>query len=410
MTDTLTQQVDALLQGTQFGDRQTGVRMAAELKARLAENRPLRVYLGVDPTAPDLHLGHAVPLQKLALFQAWGHDCILLIGDFTARIGDPSDKDKTRPQLMPAQIQANVETYRAQAFKLLDEERTQICFNSSWHNDLSFADVTQLAGQFTVAQFLARDNFAHRFANNEAIHLHEFFYALMQGYDAFALQADVQIGGTDQTFNILAGRRLQTAWGQPPQIMLTNPILPGTDGHRKMAKSLSNAIPLLANPQDMYGQVMSLPDIAMRPYFELLTTVPQPEIDTIFDEMERGQHHPRDVKMRLAHHITQQFTSKAEAAQAEAEFIAVFQRGDLPTEMGQYELKDGIPMIDLLLDLQWVKSKGEARRLIQQGGVRIDGMKITDIATWIEPARTGKTQILRGGKRRFIALVSNAIN
>jgi len=230
MPVSIDEQVEQLMQKTQFGDHETQHVMAQALRARLAEGRPLCVYLGVDPTAPDLHLGHAVPLQKLALFQQLGHTCILLIGDFTARIGDPSDKDQTRPQLTSAQIEANVKTYRDQAFKILDPARTTICYNSTWHGELTFEDVIRLAGQFTVAQFLERDNFAKRFTRGEGIYLHEFFYALMQGYDAFALKADVQLGGTDQTFNILAGRRLQETWDQQPQVMLTNPMLPGTDG------------------------------------------------------------------------------------------------------------------------------------------------------------------------------------
>ena len=403
MSPAIEQQMEHLLRNTHFGDVQTAQVMAQELRAKLESGHPLRVYLGVDPTAPDLHLGHAIPIQKLADFQAWGHDCILLIGDFTARIGDPSDKDKTRPPLTREQIQHNVETYQAQAFKLLDPERTTICYNSTWHDKLLFDDLIQLASHFTVAQFLERDNFAKRFAQGQAIHLHEFFYALMQGYDAFALEADVQLGGTDQTFNILAGRRLQEARGQKPQVMLTTPILPGTDGQQKMAKSLGNFISLQTTPEDMYGKVMSLPDPAMRPYFDLLTTRQTTEIDQIFADIAQGSRHPRDVKMSLARQITARLFDESVAVQAEAHFVRLFQEGDTPEEMPEHHISNPINLTELLVYLKLAKSNNAARRLIQQDGVRLDGEKIMDTEFSVEP--DPERRVLRVGKRKFVVLV-----
>lgn len=402
----LDQQVERLMRNTQFGDTQTGQVMAQALRLRLAEARPLRVYLGVDPTSPDLHLGHVVPLQALAAFQDLGHECILVIGDFTARIGDPSDKNKARPQLTRAEIERNVDTYRLQAFKILDPTRTQLRYNSEWLEGLSLTDMIQMAGSFTVAQFLERDNFSARLAGGDAIHLHEFFYALMQGYDAFALQADVQIGGTDQTFNILAGRRLQEIRGQKPQIMLTNPILPGTDGKQKMSKSLGNAIPILSEPSDMYGLLMSIPDAAMRIYFELLANDHPEEIDRLFADMEAGKRHPRDVKMLLARTITARMSGESQAAEAEAHFITVFQQHETPPEMPQYMLRESILITDLIVALQFAPSKSAARRLIEQGGVRIDDRKVADIDMRIDPPP--EKRVMRVGKRHFIELVAGS--
>jgi tyrosyl-tRNA synthetase len=402
MKQIIEQQVEHLIEKTAFGDLETRRVMGAELRERLAEGLPLRVYLGVDPTAPDLHLGHAVPLRNLARFQALGHEVVLLIGDFTARIGDPSDKDKTRPQLSLEAIRANVKTYTSQVFRLLDPQRTQIRYNSEWHEAMSLAETVRLTQHFTVARFLERDNFARRFAKGEAIHLHEFLYAVMQGYDAVALQTDVQLGGTDQTFNILAGRQLQVALGQKPQVMLTNPLLPGTDGQQKMSKSLGNAIPIAAPPEEMYGQLMSLPDEAMPVYFKLLTDLGQPEIEQLFVEIETGRQHPRDVKMRLASTITATMHGAAAAAQAEAHFVAVFQQRELPSELPSHRLAGPVKVADLMAELGLVRSKSEARRLIQQGGVRLDEERIRDVEQMVQPK--GRPQILRVGKRQFVRL------
>ncbi|MDQ7030049.1 MAG: tyrosine--tRNA ligase [Ardenticatenia bacterium] len=389
------------MRGTQYGDEETRRVMERELRERLEEGRPLRVYLGVDPTAPDLHLGHSVPLRKLAQFQELGHECTFLIGDFTAMIGDPSDKDKTRPQLTREQVLANVETYTRQAFKILDPGRTTIRYNSEWLSRLTLADTVRLASHFTVAQFLERENFAKRFERGEAIHLHEFFYALMQGYDAVALETDVQIGGTDQTFNILAGRRIQQLFGQQPQILITLGILPGTDGRLKMSKSLGNAIPIDTTPEDMYGKLMSIPDFAMRTYFDLLTRFHPNEIERLFQELRSGDRHPRDVKMILAREVTAIFFGDAAAAEAEAYFVRVYRQRERPTEMPTYELQEPKNIVDLMAELNLVKSRSEARRLIKQGGVRLDGERVTQFDTVVEPRGT---RVLRVGKHTFVAL------
>lgn len=405
MGQNIDQQIEVLMHGTQYGDEQTRRVMERELRERLAEGRPLRVYLGVDPTAPDLHLGHTVPMRKLAQFQAFGHECVFLIGDFTGLIGDPSDKDKTRPQLTREQLIANVETYTAQAFKILDAERTKIRYNSEWLSRLTFEDVIYLASNFTVAQFLERDNFARRFERGDPIYLHEFFYALMQGRDAVALETDVQIGGTDQTFNIMAGRKLQELQGQKPQILITVPILPGTDGTQKMSKSLGNAIPIDTTPADMYGKLMSIPDEAMRTYFDLLTRFHPREIEQIFEELQAGTRHPRDVKMMLAREVTSIFHEEEGAEKAEAHFVRVFQKRKRPQEMERYTLAEPVNIVDLIVDLKFARSKSQARRLVEQGGVRLDDEKILDTYFTIEPANGGPI-VLRVGKRRFAELIS----
>ena len=401
MKTSVDEQLAVLMRGTQYGDEETRRVMERELRERLEEGRPLRVYLGVDPTAPDLHLGHSVPLRKLAQFQEFGHECTFLIGDFTAMIGDPSDKDKTRPQLTREQVLANVETYTRQAFKILDPEKTKIRYNSEWLSRLTLADTVRLASHFTVAQFLERENFAKRFERGEAIYLHEFFYALMQGYDAVALETDVQIGGTDQTFNILAGRRIQQLFGQRPQILISLGILPGTDGRLKMSKSLGNAIPIDTTPEDMYGKLMSIPDFAMRTYFDLLTRFHPDEIERIFRELQGGARHPRDVKMVLAREVTSIFFDDAAAAEAEAYFVRVYQQRERPEEMPTYELREPKNIIDLMTELNVVKSRSEARRLIRQGGVRLDGERITQFDFAVEPRGT---RVLRVGKHTFVAL------
>ncbi len=401
MKHSIDDQIAVLMRGTRYGDEETRRVMEQELRERLAEGRPLRVYLGVDPTAPDLHLGHSVPMRKLAQFQEFGHECTFLIGDFTAMIGDPSDKDKTRPQLTREQVLANVETYTRQAFKILDPKKTKIRYNSEWLSKLTLADTVRLASHFTVAQFLERENFAQRYARGEPIYLHEFFYALMQGYDAVALETDVQIGGTDQTFNILAGRRIQQFFGQKPQIMITLGILPGTDGRLKMSKSLGNAIPIDTTPEDMYGKLMSIPDFAMRTYFDLLTRFHPNEIERIFQELEAGVRHPRDVKMLLAREVTSIFFGEEAAAEAEAYFVRVFQQRERPEEMPTHELREPQNIIDLMTELNLVKSRSEARRLIQQGGVRLDGERITSFDFVVEPKGT---QVLRVGKHIFVEL------
>lgn len=405
MEHSVEEQLEILMHDTAYGEEETRRVMEQELRDRLGEGRPLRVYLGVDPTAPDLHLGHTVPMRKLAQFQQFGHECILLIGDFTGLIGDPSDKDKTRPQLTREELAANVETYTSQAFKILDPEKTKIRYNSEWLGELDFEDVIHLASNFTVAQFLERDNFARRFERGDPIFLHEFFYALMQGRDAVALETDVQIGGTDQTFNIMAGRRLQQLWGQKPQVLITTRILPGTDGVQKMSKSLGNAIPIDTTPEDMYGKLMSIPDDAMRIYFDLLTPFHPREIDAIFEELQAGDRHPRDVKMLLAREVTSILHGAEAAQQAEKHFVRVFQKRKRPEEMERYVLTEPTNVVDLIVDLDFASSKSQARRLVDQGGVSIDDEKITDTYFEVQPP-DGERKVLRVGKRRFAELVT----
>ncbi|MER3469657.1 MAG: tyrosine--tRNA ligase, partial [Thermoflexus sp.] len=334
MAMSLDEQVALLMQGTEYGDENLRRAMEAELRERLQEGRPLRVYLGVDPRTSDLHLGHTVPLRKLRQFQDLGHETILVIGTFTALVGDPSDQLRGRPLMSPEEVEANARTYAEQAFRVLDPDRTIVRYNAEWLSRLTFADLIRLASHFTIQQFLARESFAERLKAGDPIFLHETFYPLMQGYDAVALQADVQIGGVDQLFNIVvAGRKLQEAFGQRPQIAILLPLLPGTDGVRKMSKSLGNHIPLNTTPEDMFGKIMSVPDEAMPLYFKLLTRYPPQRIAAIEQGLQEGTLHPRDAKMRLAHEIVAIFFGEEAADRAEAHFRTVFQERSFPEEM-----------------------------------------------------------------------------
>lgn len=397
------EQMKILMSGTEFGDDTMRQRMEGELRERLKEQRPLRVYLGVDPTAPDIHLGHTVPLRKLKQFQELGHQVTFLIGNFTALIGDPSDKDKTRPQIGTEEIAEHVRTYTEQAWKLLDPARTWIRYNAEWLSEMSFADVVRLASNFTVQQFLQRDNFEKRYERGDPIFLHEFFYALMQGQDAVAQGTDVQIGGTDQTFNMLAGRTLQERAGQKPHVALTFPMLPGTDGTQKMSKSLGNAIPISTTPEDMYGKLMSIPDHAMPIFYHLLTPFHPDEKERIIADIQSGAIHPRDAKMRLARTITEVFYGPEAAEAGEANFVRVFQQHQLPDTMPEREVREPIGLLTLITESGFAKSNGEARRLIQQNAVSLDDQKITDQETVIPPA--DQPRILRVGKRNFLRLI-----
>ncbi|HHW91169.1 MAG TPA: tyrosine--tRNA ligase [Firmicutes bacterium] len=379
-----------------------------ELVQKLKKGRPLRVKLGVDPSAPDLHLGHTVPLRKLKQLQDIGHRIIFLIGDFTGRIGDPTGRSETRKQLSAEEINENAETYKEQVFKILDPAKTIVEYNSSWLASLTFSDVIKLAGKYTVARMLERDDFARRYRERRPIGIHEFMYPLMQGYDSIVLQADVEIGGTDQKFNLLMGRHLQREMGQEPQICLTLPILEGLDGVNKMSKSLGNHIGIYDPPAEMYGKTMSLPDHLMVRYFELVTNVSLEEIREIKEGLNQGTLHPRDVKMRLAREIVALYHDHAAAREAEDSFKAVFQRGDLPTEipevsLAREELQDGrIWVARLLVLLGLAKSNSEARRLIKQGGVTIAGERIDDPERDIVPAAG---MIVQVGKRRFVKIM-----
>ncbi len=402
-------QVALLMRGADYGDPQTTVNMEKELHVRLTEaqqtGRPLRVYLGLDPSAPDIHLGHTVPMRKLRQFQELGHECIFLIGNFTGLIGDASDKDKVRKQLSPEQTAANARTYTDQAFKILDPEKTIIRYNADWLAPLTFAEVIRLASHFTVQQFLTRDNFSKRYAAGDPIWLHEFFYALMQGYDAVALQTDVQVGGTEQLFNLMAGRKLAEAYGVRPQVAITLPILVGTDGHMRMSKSTGNAIGIDEPPEIMYGKVMSIPDVAMSNFMNLVTRWTPAQIQAVEADVASGTLHPRDAKMQLAFEIVEIFHG-TEAAHAAAEhFRTVFQARELPADMPEFSMDEPRPLLDILQANGLIQSRSEGRRLLDQGGIRLDGEPLHDGEAVIQvPA--GQSRVLQVGKRRFIRLTA----
>ncbi|HEY3342838.1 MAG TPA: tyrosine--tRNA ligase [Anaerolineae bacterium] len=400
----LDEQVALLMQGTEYGDEQLARNMAAELRARLAEGRPLRVYCGYDPTRSDLHLGHTITMRKMRQFQELGHEVTFLIGNYTSLIGDPSDKDKLRPLITAEQIAENGQTYAEQAYRILDREKTRIRYNAEWLSKLTFRDLIEMAQNFTVQQFLTRDNFAKRIGKGDAIYLHETFYSLMQGYDAVAMETDVQVGGSEQLFNIItAGRKLQEVHGQKPQIGVLVGILPGTDGVVRMSKSLGNHIPITAAPEDMYGKLMSIPDSAMLTYFKLATRYTPAQIASIEKGLQDGSLHPRDVKMELAREIVAVFHDVPTAQRAEEQFRAVFQQRELPTEMDTYPVT-GTPIIaDVIVAAKLAPSKNEARRLIAGGGVSLDGRKVSDPYEAVAPGTNGT--VLQVGKRRFVRLV-----
>jgi len=373
------------------------------LLAKLAEGRPLRVKLGLDPTAPDLHIGNAIVLQKLRQFQDLGHEAVLIIGDFTGLIGDPSGKSETRPSLTPQEIERNAETYREQYSRILDPHRTRVVFNSQWLGAMKFYDVIKLAARTTVHRILERDDFAKRYAERLPIHLHELLYPLCQAYDSVAIQADVELGGTDQKFNNLMGRDLQREVGQAPQAVVLTPLLPGLDGVQKMSKSLGNAIGITDPPNEMYGKVMSLPDPLMIPYFEYCTLVPLDEIRALESSLGSGRAHPRDAKRRLAREITARYHGGPAAGAAEAEFDRVFGSRELPEEipdvtLGRDRLRGGrIRLARLLVETGLADSNTDARRLISQGGVSLDRARVhEDLEVEV---RDGL--LVQVGRRRF---------
>ncbi|MDA8145317.1 MAG: tyrosine--tRNA ligase [Thermaerobacter sp.] len=370
-----------------------------ELAAKLALGRPLKIKLGLDPSAPDIHLGHVVVLRKLRQFQDLGHQVICLIGDFTGRIGDPSGRSETRRQLTEDEVRENARTYAEQVFQVLDPKRTVIDFNSRWLSRLDFAQVVELAAKTTLARLLERDDFQSRFKARLPIHLHEFFYPLMQGYDSVALEADVELGGTDQKFNLLMARGLQRDYGQEPEVAMLMPILEGTDGERKMSKSLGNYIALRDAPSDMYGKVMSIPDRLLRRYQELLTDTPLEQLAAEEEAMAAGRLNPRDVKMRLARDIVGEFHGAKAARSAEEEFRRVFQRRERPEEMPTVRVAPGSRrLIELLLEAGLTPSLSEGRRQIRQGAVRVDGIPWTAEEGELAPV---SGMVLQAGKRRF---------
>lgn len=363
---------------------------------KLKENRPLRIKLGADPTAPDIHLGHTVVLNKLRQFQNFGHEVIFLIGDFTATVGDPSGKNTTRPPLSREDVLRNAETYKTQIFKILDPQKTQVVFNSDWLGKLGTIGMIRLASNYTVARMLERDDFKKRFNNNQPIAIHEFIYPLLQGHDSVHLEADVELGGTDQTFNLLMGRELQKSCGQKPQVAITMPLLVGLDGEKKMSKSLGNYIGVTETPSNMFGKIMSISDELMWDWYNLLSFRPLTEITQLKKDVENGRN-PRDVKILLAKEIITRFHSADDADTAEQEFIDRFQKGAIPDDMPEFTFTGEIGLANLLKDAGLVGSTSEAIRMVQQGGVKINGEKVDTAKLIVSPS----TAVYQVGKRKF---------
>ena len=396
------EQVELLMQGTEYGDEDLKKAMKSELRGRLTlsekEGRPLRVYCGYDPTSTDLHLGHTISMRKLRQFQDLGHEVTFLIGSYTALVGDPSDKNKARPILTEEKVAENALTYSEQAFRVLDKDKTTIRYNGEWLSKLTLVDLIRLGQNFTVQQFLARDNFSNRLEKGEPIFLHETFYALMQGYDAVAMETDIQVGGSDQLFNIIvAGRKLQEALGQKPLVGIVTAILPGTDGVQRMSKSTGNIVPINTGANDMFGKLMSVPDSVMGTYMRLVTRWNPQEIEKIEKGVVSGAVHPRDAKMDMAAEITSIFYSDEEAKSAREYFIKTVQQKEIPDEMPEFELKEGQTVVDVIIATKLAESKSKARQLIDQKGVKLDG-EVLERGDAVFP----HPGVLQVGKRRFL--------
>lgn len=403
--ESIDKQVSLYMHGSEFGDLQIKEMMTRELRQKLkeakAEGRPLRVYCGYDVTAPDIHLGHTITMRKLRQFQEFGHDVTFLIGTFTTLIGDPSDRDEARSITLQEELKKNAQTYAEQAFKILDPEKTSVRYNYDWLSKLSFADIISMASCFTVQQFLTRDRLRNRYEKNDPIWLRELLYPLAQGYDAVCLQADVQIGATEQLFNLMAGRRLQEAFGQKPQVCITFPVLVGTDGVQRMSKSIGNYIGVAEPPEQIYGKVMSIADSLIMDYFELLTDVPDEELAKFKKQLADENFNPMTLKKRLAREIIVQLYSRKEADEAEKHFEKVVQKKEVPDEIQEFKISADIPISRLLVDAALAVSRSEANRLIQQGAVSIDGVKVTDANQLVE-----KDIIIKVGKRRFVKVIN----
>ncbi len=378
-----------------------------ELKMKLERSiqtgKPLRIKQGFDPTAPDIHLGHTVGLRKLKQFQDLGHQVVVIIGDYTGMVGDPSEKNATRPRLTHEQVMENAKTYEKQFFKILDPEKTEVRYNGEWFSRMTFAEVMELASKFTVARMLERDDFAKRFANNQPISIHELFYPLMQGYDSVMIRADVEIGATEQKFNLVTGRDIQREYGQEPQVVLTLPVLVGIDGVNRMSKSLGNYIGIDEPPAEMYGKTMRIPDELIYQYFELVTDVSLEELRQIKQQLESGQVNPRDLKKRLAFTIVRMYHGEEAARQAEAHFERVVVKKEIPEDIPEYVVGTGKHrLVDLLVAAGLIDSKSEARRRIRQGAVSIDGTPVRDEFLEIEVTAP---MVVKAGKRAFVKLV-----
>ncbi|MCA1295091.1 tyrosine--tRNA ligase [Paenibacillus sp. alder61] len=383
-----------------------------ELKKKIMKSvvtgTPLKVKLGLDPSAPDIHVGHTVVMQKLRQFQELGHQVQLIIGDFTGRIGDPTGKSETRKQLSEEDVQRNAETYRQQIFKILDPEKAKVHFNSEWLAPMTFEDVVKLAAKVTVARMLERDDFTKRYSTGQPISIHEFFYPLMQGMDSVALHTDIELGGTDQKFNLLMGRTLQKEYGQDPQVTIMTPLIEGLDGVQKMSKSLGNYIGIDEEPNEIYGKAMSVPDELMLKYYELVTDLSNEELETLSEGVKSGAVHPRDAKMKLAHTLVRMYHGMDAAEGAQEHFVTVFQQRALPEDIEEIEvpageLEDGsIKLIKLLTLIGFASSNGEAKRSIQQGAVKINEEKLTDVNAAIALAGG---EVIQVGKRKFAKLL-----
>jgi tyrosyl-tRNA synthetase len=384
---------EAREQADRLGRHAVEVISHAELAAKLADGRPLRIKLGLDPTAPDLHLGHSIALKKLRDFQRAGHTVIFLVGDFTATIGDPTGRSETRKPLSREQIEANAKTYQNQVSMVLDPAQTEVRYNSEWMNTVDTRKLIEIAARLSVARMLERDDFERRLEKQEPLFLHELLYPLIQGYDSVALKADVELGGTDQKFNMLVGRELQRAYGQAPQVVMTMPLLEGLDGVRKMSKSYGNYVGLTDQPEDMFGKLMSIPDTLMHRYFELLTEVDAAELAGI----KAGAIHPMEAKKRLAAAIDEEYHDAAAARTARQYFETKFQRREVPKDVPVYRINEALWVCELMKQLQFAPSTSEARRLLSQGAVRVDGETVTDANFQFVP---GEHRILEVGKRR----------
>lgn len=379
--------------------------LVKKIEKSIKENKPLVVKLGLDPTAPDIHLGHTVPLRKLRLFQEFGHQVVIVIGGFTARIGDPTGKSVTRPPLTKEEVLKNAETYKTQIFKVLDPEKTIVRDNSEWLESMNFADVLRLASSYTVARMMERDDFSKRFKEGRPIGVHEFMYPLMQGHDSVALHADVEFGGTDQTFNLLMGRHLQELEGQEPQVVITMPLLEGLDGIQKMSKSLGNYIGIDEEPKEMYGKAMSIPDELMMRYFMLVTDMSIEEQEDMIKRLESGELHPRDAKMQLARTIVRLYHGEEAALEAEEEFKRVFQQRAMPTDIPEYAMDaptEPIFVPQFCTDAGLTASNGEARRSIKAGAFKVNGEKYTE-----ENLKLEDGMIIQVGKRKFVKIKFN---
>lgn len=369
-----------------------------DLIAKLKENRPLNVKAGFDPTAPDLHLGHTVVLQKMKHFQELGHNVTFLIGDFTGMIGDPTGKSETRKPLTKEQVLANAETYKEQVFKILDPEKTKICFNSSWLEPMTMKETLSLMAKFTVARIIERDDFQKRYKAGEPIGMHEFMYPIMQGYDSVCMNADIELGGTDQKFNLLVGRDLLRQYGKQAQVAVTMPIIEGLDGVQKMSKSLGNYVGISESPKDMFGKLMSITDELMFRYYTLLSDMSLADIEKMKKDIETGDFHPMQAKKNLAREIVTRYHGSQAGIDAEEEFVRIFSNRNTPTDIQEYKISGNF--LDIILALNFASSKSEARRLAEQGGVHFENEKIYDLT--ITPDHEG---ILKVGKRKFAKLV-----